>query len=70
MRVLNKKYWPTQLEMLEWMDDDNKKDDRDIWCELNISKGEWISFNRLYSTKLFAFAHKEDALAFKLRWKC
>ncbi len=69
MRALNKKYWPTQFDMLEWMDDDGAKDDRDIWCELNICKGDWLSFDKPYSKKLFAFKHKEDALAFKLRWE-
>jgi hypothetical protein len=69
MRVLNKKYWPTQLDMLGWIYDNNDKDDRDIWCELNVGKGNWKSFDKLYSKKLFAFKHTEDALAFKLRWK-
>lgn len=64
MRVLNKKYWPYQLEMKKEVDYVTDIDRRNTWCEENLKKNKWKSYG--WNPKTFAFKNAEDATVFKL----
>jgi hypothetical protein len=58
MRVLNKKYWPFQIQMTE---PDYGEQER--WCYANFKSANWRNYGRM-----FAFKRQEDATLFMLRW--
>ena len=64
MRILNKKYWPIQLKLVEV----GLPDKRVEWCRLHLGKGCWAAFTN-YGWTTFAFNEPADALVFKLTWQ-
>lgn len=57
MRVLNKKYWPHQVDVKDWMDAEK-------WCYQNFKAANWRNVG-----KTFAFKRGEDATFFLLQWQ-
>jgi len=58
MRVLNKKYWPHQVEVSVLNADEVER-----WCYERFKSGNWRNVGRY-----FAFKQGADATAFALRW--
>lgn len=56
MRVLNKKYWPHQVEVANMQDAER-------WCYERFKSSNWRNVGRY-----FAFKQGADATAFALRW--
>lgn len=54
MRVLNKKYWPFQHEVKDWIAAEK-------WCYQNFKSSNWRNVGRT-----FAFKRGEDATFFLL----
>ncbi len=77
MRVLNKKIWPSALQLHLI---DNKPsfpstyvneyvDERTTWCKENLPKNSWFAYeNNWTGKKTFAFIDENDVLMFKLRY--
>jgi hypothetical protein len=57
MRVLNKKYWPYQVEV------DDNTGAKERWCYENLKSSEWRNVGRY-----FAFKQGNDATLFSLKW--
>lgn len=57
MRVLNKKYWPHQLQIKNW-------GDAEKWCYQNFKAANWRNVGQT-----FAFKRGEDATFFSLKWQ-
>jgi len=65
-RVLNKKYWPHQVEMPKlkhWVTD---RDPREQWCYDNLKSRNWQSYG--WNPVTFAFKRGVDATWFSLVW--
>jgi hypothetical protein len=58
MRVLNKKYWPHQVEVSVLNANEVER-----WCYERFKSSEWRNVGRY-----FAFKQGADATAFALRW--
>lgn len=67
-RILNKKYWPYQIEMPKLKDRRyiTDRDPREQWCYDNIKGRNWKSYG--YATVTYAFKRGTDATWFSLIW--
>lgn len=73
VRVLNKRYWPYQVEVPGISDlpslshnDIGRRDPRARWCYENFKSANWRHTG--YNPITFVFKRAEDATAFTLRW--
>lgn len=57
MRVLNKKYWPHQTKISNWVDAEK-------WCYTHFKSANWRNVGNT-----FAFKRGEDATFFLLQWQ-
>ena len=67
MRVLNKRYWPYQIDLPKEVIYITDTDRRDTWCAENLKPSQWRSYG--WQIRTFAFKHAEDATMFKLMFK-
>lgn len=78
MRVLNKKHWPSALQ-IRVVDNTPSSppgwtntyvDKRETWCKENLPKDQWYVYKDDYTSwKIFAFKDVHDLTAFTLIWK-
>ena len=64
--MLNKKYWPHQLEMPKLQQYVTDRDPREQWCYDNIRGRNWKSYG--WNPVIYAFKREADATWFGLIW--